>query len=347
MLGISVYLSEIEEDYLKSASESGAEFVFTSLQIPEEKGIDILKKTNELLSLCQKYHLMLVPDISPVTFEKFNREEADFDYLKSIGLTALRLDYGFDDFSLLKRLQKQFTLFLNASIVDEDYLKQAEQAGVDLRAIHPAHNFYPKVNTGISGDYFNQLNGALRKRGLNILGFIPGDAKKRFPFYQGLPTIEGQRAKNSYVAAVELIAKFGVTDIAVGDSRVRAKTLRRIHQYMAEHTLEIPIILDNDNEAIQLEQPYQVRKDLSDDVYRLRTDRIPNISISKTSNRGVGTITQDNQLSGRYSGEIQICKKDLPFYEGANLIGYVHPEYLELLKYIDKDTILKFTNASD
>jgi oligopeptidase A len=50
--------------------------------------------------------------------------------------------------------------------------------------------------------------------------------------------------------------------------------------------------------------------------------------------RNKGSITIDNIAYGRYSGELQICKRDLAFDERVNLIGRVSDDSLHLLDYI-------------
>ena len=86
----------------------------------------------EFLEKVQEYGLSLVPDISPKTFEKLGVKEGDYEALKEMGFTALRLDYGFEDYELVKKLQEDFELILNASVVNKDDLVKAKNAGVDL-----------------------------------------------------------------------------------------------------------------------------------------------------------------------------------------------------------------------
>jgi uncharacterized protein len=50
--------------------------------------------------------------------------------------------------------------------------------------------------------------------------------------------------------------------------------------------------------------------------------------------RPKGTITMDNDLYGRYRGEVQITLNDLPADERVNVIGKVIPEDILLLSFI-------------
>lgn len=162
MLGISIYFQDLDYIYLQHAANLGVKYVFTSLQIPEEDYSKLNEQLRELLKICDKLNLEIVFDVSPVTFKKVGVETFDFDSLKSLGFKTLRLDYGFDDYDLIKKLQKDFNLILNASVVDQQYLDGAIKSNIDLHQMTLTHNFYPRKDTGLSLEYFmekiNYLN---------------------------------------------------------------------------------------------------------------------------------------------------------------------------------------------
>lgn len=346
MLGISVYLQDLDVEYIQKASQLGVEYVFTSLHIPEEDFSDIDEKLPLLLKTCEENGLSLVPDVSPGTFQKLGIELGDITSLKKMGLSSLRLDYGFDDLEEVKKLQEHFLLMLNASTVDEEYLLRAKAYGIDLSKITMAHNFYPKTDTALSTSYFAQLNEVFFKYEMDVLTFVPGDLLKRFPLYEGLPTIEKHRGVHPFVAAVELIQQYGISDIMIGDSFAKLNTLEKIKRYMTDKTLTLPVSFIP--EFTQMYNGvYEVRKDMPQKVIRLGNmgnPRIPNVPIATTGNKLSGTITMENKLAGRYSGEIQICKEDLPISPSSNIIGFVHPEYVDLLQYVDSYTKILFVS---
>ncbi|MEG0328700.1 MAG: MupG family TIM beta-alpha barrel fold protein [Erysipelothrix sp.] len=341
MLGISSYFQDLDYEYLKRASEIGAKYLFTSLHIPEEDLSQLDKQLPEFLKTTKELGLELVPDISPATFEKLGVEANDYKALKELGFTALRLDYGFDDFEIVKTLLQDFELMLNASVVNEQYILDAKAAGVDFTHISVLHNFYPKTETGLSLDYFNKINKVFIKHDIKIMAFVPGDRLKRFPLYEGLPTVEQHRQKNPYVAAVELIHECGIADILIGDSLAHESTLQNIENYMKDRTMTIPAHF-NENAQDMYDKEHTVRKDLSENVIRVLSPRVPNIDVIDNSYRVRGAITMENKLSGRYSGEIQITKKDFPMDARTNVLGFIHPDYVELVDYIDRDTKIKF-----
>lgn len=340
MLGISVYMQDLDVNYIKEASLKGAKYIFTSLQIPEEDYSDLDEKLKMLLEACDKYQMELTPDISPFTFEKLGIEANDYKKLKEMGFKTLRLDYGFDDFEIVKELMKDYKLLLNASVMDEAYLLEAEEAGIDLTEITATHNFYPRNNTALSYEDFIKKNLLFKRFGVKVQAFVCGDDLKRFPLYEGLPTVEKHREKDPYVAAVDLMNNCYVDDVMIGDSKAKIETLDYIKQYMEENIMCIKVHLEKPYEYLYDEE-LKSRKDLAESVVRLNTPR-QKIEVYHNSKRNRGSITMDNRLAGRYSGELQLLKKDMPMDARVNVIGFVHPEYIDLLDEIDGNTRIRF-----
>lgn len=332
MLGISVYFKDLDLDYLKKASECHVEYVFTSLYIMEENYQPLKDKIPVFLNTCKELGLKAVPDVSPATFEKLNIPEKDYHALRELGFEALRLDYGFDDFEVLKELQKDFYLMLNASVVDKDYLLKAKIAGVDMNKLALTHNFYPQRGTGLGLDFFNQKNKDFLELGIPVQVFICGD---------GLPTLEKHRQVHPLCATVELVQRCGIHDILIGDSKANIDTLRSIDAYLQHKELHIKAHL-NEGYKDLYGKKIGIRKDLADKVIRLAEPRKPDVVMDHMAYRPKGCITMANYLYGRYSGEIQITKEDLEMDPKVNVIGYIHPKMIELIDYIDANTTLVF-----
>lgn len=68
-----------------------------------------------------------------------------------------------------------------------------------------------------------QKNNLLKKEGLHTSAFVVGDLVKRFPIYEGLPTVERQRGMNPYIAAIELLHEAKVDNVFIGDSEALLK----------------------------------------------------------------------------------------------------------------------------
>lgn len=339
MLGISVYFRDYNEDYLKKAAQAGAKYVFTSLQIPEEDYSDLNQKLPRFFELCNQLGLEVIPDISPITLKKLGIKEGDYQALKNRGFKALRLDYGCDDFTLIKELQKNFFLLFNASVITPEYLDKARNAKINFEKIALTYNFYPHTDTGMGWEHFKHHNWLLKDLGLRTQAFVPGDVLKRFPLYEGegLPTVEKHRGVLPYVAAVELIHEANVDDVFIGDSQASIKNLEYISSYQKDNIINLECSLLPQFQQLY-DQVIEVRKDMPEKLIRLNLPRKPEVKICHTLVRRRGSITMQNKLAKRYSGEVSIIKFDLPFEARSNVIGFVSPEYVNLLDFIDSNT---------
>lgn len=336
MLGISVYLSDIDTDYIEYASKLGVQYIFTSLHIPEEDLSDLDEKLDVFLNLCEKLNMRIIPDISPHTFEKLNLENNDFKGLKEKGFDTVRLDYGFEDTKLVQTIAKHFKLVLNASLVNGPYIEKLKDAKIDLTNIILMHNFYPRQDTALTKEYFETLNKTHKKYNIETMAFVVGDKIKRLPLYEGLPTLEDHRDVNPYVAGVELIKKYDVDHIFIGDNQASQIHLDYLSKYIQENIITVPCELD-DNYHYLYDKEIKIRQDLGPHIIRLALPR-KDVVVEKNNHRKKGSIVIDNLLAKRYSGEVQIIKEDIPYTSRSNNIGWVHPDYIDLLPYIDFQT---------
>lgn len=341
MIGISVYISDLDYDYILKAKELGARYIFTSLHIKEENYAAIESRVHELIKFVNNYDMELIPDISPITFEKLGIENKDYQAIKDLGFKTVRLDYGFDDFDEVRTLQELFTLVLNASIVNEEYIIKAKQVGINFDNIYVMHNYYPKTDTGLSDAYFRKMNEAFIKHNIKIMAFLPGDNIKRFPLYEGLPTLEKHRNMHPFIAALDLIENYQVKEIFIGDSKAKIETLEMISLYLKNKTILIPIELEKRYEYLY-NKPLKVRRDQSDVVVRIQSDRVDSLPIVDNNVRPKGTLTIENTLSGRYCGEIQLTRKNMKANAGSNVIGHIKSEFVDIVEYVDGTTTLIF-----
>lgn len=345
MLGISVYLSDIDYDYLEFASSLGVRYIFTSLHIPEEDLSDLSKVLPIFLEKCKSLDMEIIPDISPYTFEKLGLKNNDFEGLKDKGFSMVRLDFGFEDVTLVKEISQYFRLILNASLVDCYYLRDLIDIEFNLEKLHLMHNFYPRQDTGLDQGYFESLNQIHKEFGLETSAFVVGDKKKRLPLFEGLPTLERHRDTNPYVAGVELMKEHDIDMIFIGDNQARESSLRFLSEYIENNVIALPVYLDSEYTALY-NKVIDIRQDRTQALVRLKIDRQPEISQSLNNHRNRGAIVLDNQLAGRYSGEVQLIVEDMPFASRSNNIGWVHPDYVELLQYLDNSVKVKFVEIA-
>lgn len=340
MFGISVYFKDLDLDYIQYANSKGVKTIFTSLHIPEEDLSNVEIKINQLLDLCKELNMELVPDISPLTFEKLNIAENDFTKLKEFGFKNVRLDFGFDNLVMVKTISKLFKVMINASTISPAYLDEAKKQGILIDNFILSHNFYPKFGTGLKKEDFANMNNDYLRFNLPIQAFVAGDKLRRFPTYEGLPTLEKHRNCHPFVAAVELMRKYNVDQVIIGDSLAFCETIDFISDYCKDGFISIKAHLNDDFKYLY-NQEIKVRNDVGDYTLRLDLERSSNIKPINNYNQKTGSITIDNELYGRYGGEVQILTKDLVNDARVNKIGFVDPEFIGLFDLINgNDTIV-------
>ncbi|QHS21453.1 DUF871 domain-containing protein [Virgibacillus sp. MSP4-1] len=348
MLGISIYLSnqtlEEQETYIKEMSRLGFNSIFTSLHIPEDNPEDYKQGLADLGKLAMKYRMELFADISPksLSYLGFNWENADG--LKEWGLTGLRVDYGISD-ETIAQLSNKMTVALNASTITHENMENLRKHGADFSAIEAWHNYYPRPETGLSLEDFNEKNQFLKSEGLTVMAFVPGDGKQRGPVFEGLPTIESHRNRSSFSSFVEFHYNNWMDKIFIGDPSINDSSKRQFADY-SNQVIRLRARCYTEKQEIKnrMLEKQTNRLDPARDVIRSAESRqygligdFP-VKPSHTVERTIGSITVDNEKYGRYQGEIQITKRNLPADERVNVIGQVIPEDQHLLPYIKGGT---------
>jgi uncharacterized protein len=335
LIGISFYLNDsFAEKRIERAGKMGVKRAFTSLHIPEESG-DLANRAMVLLQCAKDLEIEVYADVSLKTPGHLGLASL-FD-LKSLGVSGLRLDDFFEP-ELILKLAEEFKLALNASILFEDDIRALLDGGLKASQLLAWHNFYPRMETGLSDWFFQRQNELFGKYELPVSAYIPGDGEKRGPLFEGLPTLEEHREMDPFLAALELF-HYGVSDVYIGDPEVSEDLLRKLIDFDSNHAIEIRI------EGFQ-EGEFKLRPDFSRDVLRFMDTRsVESILPENTSERWLGSITRDNDAYGRYRGEIQISLCDLPADERVNVVGKVVEEDIVFLSYLKPGQKVKFIHV--
>lgn len=172
------------------------------------------------------------------------------------------------------------------------------------------------------------------------MAFIPGDGLKRKPLFKCLPTLEKHRNLPTFLAFLEMKTCY-VDKIFIGDLTITDWTLQQFQSY-ADGI--IPLRVNKEQNYPLWNIIHRNRLDAARDVVRSENARIDvarfengkTIEPANTIHRPIGSITLDNQLYGRYEGELQITLIDLPADEKVNVLGNVIQEDQPLLKYVKK-----------
>lgn len=333
--GFSLYLStplKQNLNLIQRFSDAGFRFVFTSLNISEEShDMDVM--TN-LLALCRHHQLYVIVDINKTSLKSFG-----ITGLKKIGVQAVRLDDGVSNQDLVM-LSQHFDIVLNASTLTDDFLEELTlQYGIDSKKLIACHNYYPKEYTGISLESFKDKNELCQRYKIKTIGFVAGE-EKRFPMYQGLPTIENHRNKRSLYAALECMVVGKCHAICIGDIDVSDETLRDF-KYLADNIVPLRARIDNQYKTIVFEN----RVDASEYVIRAAFSRTQLQGMKHSGeciSRKIGDICISNEKYGRYQNELEICLIDLPEDERQSVIGRLCDEDLELLPLIKQPFKFEF-----
>lgn len=305
--------------------------VFTSAQLPQTTHQNL----KNLIDAVHAQNGQVVVDINDRTADQLGyKDEAEMQ--KDLDIDMFRLDDGYSLDQTLA-LCKERPIAVNASTHTKEEIEKLLAANSDNLFIH---NFYPRPETGLDIETFEKINRYIPDD--RLIAFINGDSELRGPVFEGLVTLEDQRSKPPYLNYVQL-RHLGIKNILVGDpglSQAQAKMIR----LAAGGIFSIPCELADPE---MYGKVYQTRFDSPVLLKRLLHTRAPltePVGPGPVEERFKGAITQDNLHYGRYQGEISITGKALPADERVNVIGMVHPDYLDLIEWIDNGSNIVLTN---
>lgn len=344
MLGFSIYVGRLltADDYnsLIAMRNAGFDTVFTSLQIQENNPQQTRSRLEELAKWCKNLDLDLIADVSTAGLKAMGIDIADVGQVQSLNITGLRLNRGVN-METAAKLSKSMPIALNASTITEKDITALKSYNAAFDHLVAWHNYYPRPETGLSAQWFDQKNQWLQEHNLQTMAFIPGDGELRGPIFAGLPTLERQRHENPLAAMIEL-KHLHCDHVFVGDVSLKASTIASFVNYLTKDAItlhldrELPLLTQNE---------WHNRLDVAEEVVRLaeaRKRQLFNTTLKEASARPRGTITVDNDKYLHYRGEIQITKVDLPADEKVNVIGHVISDDLPLLDDIGSGTRVIF-----
>ncbi|MBO6304551.1 MAG: DUF871 domain-containing protein [Selenomonadaceae bacterium] len=350
--GISIYpgLDNLLEEnivLIETAAKCGIKRLFTSFNIPETNRENFKRDLQIILNIAKNNDMEVISDISPKTCDLLGIDPKDLKGLRKLGITTIRLDDGYseEETANLSKNGENIKIQLNASAVDEEFLKNLEKHRADFGNIDALHNFYPRKNTGLSEEFFTAKNNLLKKYNIKISAFISSAGKKRGPMFEGLPTLEFHRDTDTFLSMRHLAA-LGVDGVFISESLPLKEELEHLST-LKENKVILKTKLLTDNEELKklLKNAFTARADEARDVIRAKEGRLlikSEIPPENNIERKKGCITLDNALYKRYNGELQIIKRDLPSDERVNVVAKVSENELFMLKYILPKTSFSF-----
>ncbi|MGE6257777.1 MupG family TIM beta-alpha barrel fold protein [Heyndrickxia sporothermodurans] len=327
--GISFYLldyADIEKSiyYITKANEMGIDEVFTSFQYGNID--DVL----HVLSKCQDLNLNVAADINNQIFKKYCKDYNDLSVFKEMGLSGIRLDYGFHLEQLAEMTWNHSNLQIGINaLLDNKEQKLFRKIKFNHPNVFASFNYYPRVESGMSQSYLISQSQFFYQQNISLRVFIAGESSKRGPIFGGLPTLEYHRysfapSSSSFYHLVK-----GIDVIYIGDPFIHHNELQHFKRSLDKETIWIKVVptkmLSEIEYQILFNTQHVLRKDESEWVHRSSAGRLKNEWVGKGEclERPKGSITIDNEFYGRYMGELQIIKKDLPSDERVNLVAKI------------------------
>lgn len=335
--GISLYLGtgyEKNKEIVEKAQRANMKYAFTSLHIPEENVENYAQEVQNLLDLCKCYSISLIVDIGPRTLEKLGYQR--FEELKQTSISHLRVDYGFT-YQQIIDLSKDFNIVFNASTLLEQDIRELQKLHADFTRFSACHNFYPKPLTGLSIEKTRSINDNLRRLGMTTMAFVAGDKELRGPLKMGLPTVEAHRRAGVLLSMLQLIKDCHTGVCLVGDIAISDEAWRDIKE-LAQGYVSLRAEIDPEYKFIRNEIHHD-RPDSSEYVIRSQESRtyasqgrlFPAQAVKP---RIRGSISVGNEGYLRYSGELEIARKDLEPEPKVNIVGQIDAASMPYLDYI-------------
>jgi uncharacterized protein len=320
-LGASAYLSHapLAGPTFSAAAEAGATLAFTSLHIPEDSPVGARAAATAIVSAATDSGLSVVADVSPDTARLLG--DSPWDFLRSIGVARARIDFGFS-VAEIRSIAAVLPIALNASTLRAADL--APFADLDIELIH---NFYPREWTGLPMSSVAASVSAAQRYGWRVGAFIAGDAVRRGPLAEGLPTVEEHRTMPPLFQALALVDA-GADDVYVGDPALTDHSWARLGSFAGDDVVVLDgVAAPGVHPAVieALAVPDRNRPDTAEAMIRLEhsRERFAGLPLPEVGGqpRPAGSVTVQLPAAGRYCGEVAITLRDLPTDDRVTVVG--------------------------
>lgn len=339
---------EKAKEYIRIAAENNYTEVFSSLHMPEYSFERQAESLIEIASAIKATNMKLSVDINQVFLSKVLKDNVFSQLVKKIGIDALRLDNDCQstDVIAVAGVLKCEEIILNTSTTNEqqliEILKDYKETHLSIRS---CHNFYPRVETGLSMTFMIKQSDLFKKQGIAVMACVPSLQSARGPLFSGLPTVEDHRTLPIVKSALELISLECIDAIMIGDSNAPLGDLQTVSSIAHYKPLRLRILVEKNcsieeknilfaiaHQARMDSGAYQIRSLTSREYAEFGKDIRPN----NTLVRKKYSITIDNVKYGRYSGELQINTVDKPSDSRVNVVAHVISEDWWMIDYLLK-----------
>lgn len=332
---------DVRAAVLATAARHPGAPVFTSLHIPESRGLRDFGAY--LRDLHVTHGLSFCADVSPGTLELLDIELADAGLLRDWGVTMVRIDYGFTAEQTARIAEAGgYRIAVNASTVTAGDLDRLD--GLDVVGWH---NFYPRPETGLSADFFAAQNALLRRRGLDVYCFIPGERTFRAPLGLGLPTLESHRHVNAYLNHARVLAACPEARVVCAEGTLLDEHLAWIEHRERTGETVLPMAGLDASVAFLLDGSWRLRPEGTAYSHRIEGTRQPRTPerVVNGASRRAGSLQADLAGMGRYHGELHLMRTDRPLLAGQALVGELAGPYAGLIDCLRPGDTVRFVAA--
>lgn len=333
--GIGNDIAQIK-NHIEKAADAGINALFTSLQLPESDKTQLLKDFPIMAEIAHSNGMSVEADISERTANLFGLDMKDIASFHKMGVDYARLDYGFSDEETvaLSHNDHNVTVVLNAEFASDEWLTRLKELGINKEQVCFCHNYYPMRYTGLTFADAKKLNDIVHNHGFRVSGFLASQTHRRIACSIGLPTLERHRDMNVFTAAQEAFL-CGMDDLFFGDDFASLDDMRTLASIDAEVvTLRIIPFVEGEITDWLLGRVLEQTQCGLEMILRsnfMRSAFPGNPDHTEALERHRGDVTICKSSLWRYSGEIQLVRKDLPIDPGMGLIGRIVDEDLPLL----------------
>lgn len=351
-LGIAVYPHRSNEAEIKHQLDLAIKYHFSEIYttIQSDEAWEDGKLNPSYLKLFQFSHthgLTIHLDVNHDILQRLNASPDNLSVFPNMHVHIIRLDFGFENHEYVAALTKNTDGVLiedNASMQDNPIARiKAIQHKGNMDNYITCHNFFPRPDTGLSFQHTQDKTKLFKACGIKTGIFINSLDSKSVLFDQGhgLCTVENHRYKPSFLCASEIIATNLYDTIFFGDVTPSEIEMKIVSDLVQNNYVLVPLYFNTqvppELKKLLLETTFISRSDQPENVVRATQLRnCMKIEPLRCVNREKLCLTIDNNLAGRYVGEIQIVTKILPSASYINVIGQVDmlaENLVEQIKY--------------
>ncbi len=348
-LGISIYPehSTVEKDkeYIRLAAKYGFTRIFTCLLSVDGEKEKIVQEFKDIIQCANEQGMQVIADVAPNIFQELGISYHDLSFFKDLGAYGIRLDEGFSgsEESIMTYNPHNLKIEINISSGTK-YLDNIASFLPNMDNLIGCHNFYPHRFTGLSYQHFIKCSEQVKQHGIRTAAFVGSHAENTFgpwPVSEGLCTLEEHRELPIAVQAKHLFATGLIDDVIIANayaSEEELAALSSLQPAMLTFDIEFSEEATPLEQKIVLDEFHFNRGDVSEYMLRSTQSRVKykNEGFPPHTTKDIkrGDIIIDNDLYGRYKGELQVALKDMPNSGRTNVVGRIVEEEVFLLDYV-------------